>query len=126
MAVATVATIPLDILLIPWAQANLGNGAIGGALAYIFTEGGMLAAGLYLLPRGYLGRENLIVAIKGFFCGLVMGAAAWYLRDYFIAIPIAVSAIIYPALILMTRAIPQEDMEILQDTLQPILKRLGR
>ena len=126
MAIATIATIPLDFLLIPWCQEFFGNGAIGGALAYIFTEGGMMVAGLYLLPKGYLGRENLAMAIKALLCGFLMGAVAWGLRDYFIAIPIIASAIVYPVLILITKTIPKEDMAILQSAGQTVLAKIRR
>jgi ABC-type glycerol-3-phosphate transport system permease component len=38
LGAAVLATIPLDIVLIPWAQRTFANGALGGAVAYIFTE----------------------------------------------------------------------------------------
>ena len=126
MAIATVATIPLDLLLIPWCQRMFSNGAIGGALAYIFTEGGMMIAGLYLLPKGYLGRENLTMTGKALICGLAMGAVAWYLRDYFIAIPIVAGGIVYPILILLTRAIPADDMAILRGAAQNLIAKVRR
>lgn len=124
MAVATLATIPLDLLLIPWTASAFGNGAIGGALAYVFTEGGMTIFGLLMLPRGYLRRENLILALKAVTAGLVMMGAVWFVRDQFIVIPILLGMIVYPAMIFALRTIPREDVQLLQEAGRSILLRL--
>ena len=86
---ATIATIPLDLILIPWCAENLDNGAVGGALVFVITELAMTIAGIGLLPKGSLGWSNFWLGIRVFIAGLGMAAVAWWLRDYFIAIPIA-------------------------------------
>ena len=58
MIVASLATIPLDLIFVQWCQSQFNNGAIGGALAFVVTETGMIFAGLSLLPSGALGREK--------------------------------------------------------------------
>jgi O-antigen/teichoic acid export membrane protein len=44
----------LEIVLIPWCQAHYGNGAIAVMLSFAVGELVMVAASLYLLPRGTL------------------------------------------------------------------------
>ena len=93
MAVATFATIPLDLVLIPWCQNTFGNGAIGGALAFVVTESIMMIAGLYLLPKGSLGWGNAWTAVRALTAGLGMVAAIWMWRDAFIAIPVVIGGV---------------------------------
>ena len=50
----------LAILLIPVCQARLGNGGIGSVLAFGSSEVLMLAAFLWLLPRGAVDRSALL------------------------------------------------------------------
>lgn len=124
MAVATVATIPLDLLLIPLCHNLFGNGAIGGALAFAITEGGIMITGLYILPKGFLGWKNAWTAGRAFIAGLVMVVAVWFLRDYFIAIPVVVGAVIYLLLILLMRVVPKEDWMLLNSLGQSLLTRI--
>ncbi len=126
MAVATAATIPLDLLLVPWCQEAFGNGAIGGSLAFIITEGGMMIAGLYVLPKGLLGWSNVWTTVRIFIAGLVMVTAVWFLQDIFIAVPIIVGGIVYIAMILLLRVIPQEDLLLLRGVAERILNRVLR
>jgi O-antigen/teichoic acid export membrane protein len=124
MAVATLATLPLDFLLIPWCQATWGNGGLGGALSFIITELGMVVAGILLLPKGSLGRANLWVAVRALLAGLAMAAAAWWLRGLFIAIPIIVGAIVYVGTALLLGLAPREDVELLRSLAAGVLSRL--
>jgi len=124
MAVATVATIPLDLLLIPWCQKMFGNGAIGGALAFAITEGGIMITGLYILPRGLIGWQNAWTVGRAFIAGLGMAAVVWFFRDYFIAIPIIIGATVYLLLILLMRVVPKEDWMLLLDLGQLLLARI--
>lgn len=126
MAVATVATLPLDLLLIPWCQQAFGNGAIGGAIAFVVTELAMLVTGLWLLPAGSLGRTTASLAGRVVLAGLAMAAVAWWWRDAFIAIPIVAGAAVYTGLVLLLQAIPREDREMALSLLQGGLRRIRR
>lgn len=123
MAVATLATIPLDYIFVPWCQTNFQNGAIGGALSFMLTEIGMLFAGLYYLPRGSLDRSNAWLAARATFAGMVMALAAWLVREQFILIPIFVGAVVYGALVLLLRVIAPEDINLLKHVAQGIANR---
>jgi O-antigen/teichoic acid export membrane protein len=124
MAVATVATIPLDLLLVPWCQRTFGNGAMGGALAFVVTEAAMLITGLWLLPAGSLGQKTSSTAVRVVIAGLAMAAVAWFWRDAFIAIPIIAGAAVYTILALALHAIPREDLEMILSLLQGGLRRV--
>jgi O-antigen/teichoic acid export membrane protein len=124
MAVATLATLPLDLILIPWCVRTFGNGAMGGALAFVITEGAMLVAGLWLLPAGSLGRTTTSLAGRVLIAGLLMAAVAWWLRDAFLPIPIAAGALVYTTLAFLLRAIPREDLTMALSLGQSALRRL--
>lgn len=126
MAVATIATIPLDMLLIPWCQTTFGNGALGGAISFVITELGMLLAGLALLPAGALTRANLWTALRVIIAGLLMVAVAWQFEALFIAVPILSGAITYVAVVLVLRIVPKEDIELVLGLSQPLLNKFRR
>lgn len=124
MAAATLATIPLDLILIPWTHATFGNGAIGGALAFVVTEAGMIIAGLRLLPEGSLGRANVWRAARILIAGLIMFAAVWYWQEAFIVIPILIGVVVYTALIVILRVLPKEDWLLLKEQGQGLFGRI--
>lgn len=126
MAIATVATIPLDLLLIPWCAATFGNGALGGALAFVITELGMLIAGLKLLPPGSLTRSNLWRATRVLIAGGAMMAVVWPFEHLLIVIPILLGVVTYISVVLLLRIVPKEDFELLQRLLQPLQSKFQR
>ena len=126
MAVATVATVPLDLIFIPWCHDVLGNGAIGGALSFVVTELGKVIAGFFCLPIGLLQWANIRLALKTLAAGLIMTAVVWQLRHYFIAIPIAAGGVIYVAVILLFKVIPHEDWALLKSLGMGLLARFTR
>lgn len=126
MAIATIATIPLDLLLIPWCEVTFGNGALGGAIAFGVTELGMLLVGLRLLPVGALSRANLWRAGRVLLAGFTMMFVVWQFADQLIVIPIFMGVISYLALVFVLRIIPKEDWELLQGIGQQFLNKLRR
>ncbi|MBE0697066.1 MAG: flippase [Anaerolineaceae bacterium] len=126
MAIATFATVPLDLLFIPWCRDALGNGAIGGAISFVITELGMVIAGFVFLPKGLLEGDNIRRIIKTLVAGLIMTAVVWQLRQYFIAIPILVGGVIYVGAILLFRVVPQDDWALLKSLGLGLLARFSR
>lgn len=126
MAVATVATIPIDLLAIPWCLAQFGNGAIGGAISFIVTELGMLLIGLKLLPPGSLGRSNIATAVKATLAGGLMVAATWWARPYFIGLPIAIGVVVYAAAVLVLRVVPKDDLDLFKSMALNVIARFRR
>lgn len=126
MALAMIISVPLDIVLIPWCQEAFGNGAIGGSLAFVITELGMMACGVYLLPRGSLDRSNIWFASRVIMAGIIMGIIVWQIRDLFIAIPILAGGIVYLGLILLFGVFPKEYLPMLQDALKTLVMKVRR
>lgn len=126
MAVTVIVTVPLDFLLVPWCQRQFGNGAIGGALSFIITELAMNIAGVWMLPRGSLGRSNVRVAALGLTAGLAMVAVTWPLRSYFLGLPIAVGAAVYVGLIVILRVLSPEDWQLGGSLARGVARRLLR
>jgi|SRR5579859_2816998 len=126
MAVATVVTIPLDFVLVPWCQSVFGNGAFGGALSFLVTEGGMVTFGLIMLPKGMLDWKNGWFALRVTIAGLAMTAVVWQLRGLHIAIPIAVGIVVYVTAILALRVISPDDWAVLKSLGSEAFRRLRR
>jgi O-antigen/teichoic acid export membrane protein len=118
MAIATLATIPLDLFLIPLSQQLFNNAAIGAALSFVVTEAGIMIACMTLLPKGTLRRSNLWVAARILFAGLVMVATTWWLRQTMMAIPIVIGAISYIVMILVLRVISKDDWVLIKSLIQ--------
>ena len=125
MAVATLATIPLDLILVPYAD-TFGPAGVGGAMAYIFTEGGMMIAGIYFLPKGFITKANLFLALKAILAGAIMYSAVIWVSRYGLAPGIISGVIIYPIVIFLLRTIPAEDIELFKSAAAPITNRLSR
>ncbi|MBX3013819.1 MAG: flippase [Caldilineaceae bacterium] len=123
MAMATIATIPLDMLLVPWCESTFGNGAIGGALAFVVTELGMILAGLMLLPSGALTRTNLWTALRTLVAGLGMITIVWQFEHLFIGIQIFAGVIAYITFVYLLRIIPREDVKLFQSLLQSLINK---
>lgn len=123
--IATLVSIPLALMLIPWSQRVFNNGALGGTFSYIITEAFMLIAGIRLLPKGTLGRANLFFAARTLLAGIVMVGAIWWLRDAFLLIPLVVGAAVYLAGIIILRLISPENWEFLKYIMIGVLGKLG-
>lgn len=131
MAVAAVATIPLDMVLIPWCQSVFGNGAIGGALAFVVTELAMMVAGLLLLPRGILNNATLWTSVRILIAGAGMAATVLQFQSIFtgitlISVSIVVGAGVYGGLILLLRVLPREDYVLFGRFVNGFLSRFKR
>jgi O-antigen/teichoic acid export membrane protein len=124
LAGATIATIPLDLILVPWCVQVLDNGAIGGALAFVVTELGMLLVGIMYLPKGIFGREKLWRTTRNVCAGLLMTVPVWIMREHFIAVPVTVGAVVYLLSIFLFRVIPAEDWILIKRINQYVLARV--
>jgi O-antigen/teichoic acid export membrane protein len=112
LGLAVLATIPLDIILIPWAQRTFANGALGGAVAYIFTEISMMIIGLSLLKKGTLTLKNLWYALRVLAAGAMMIGATWWVREIFIVVPILIGGASYLLSLVLLRVVQKEDWHL--------------
>ncbi len=126
MVIATLATIPLDLLLVPFCVGQFGNGAIGGALAFVFTELGMVAAGLAMLPKGTLNRATAWYSARILIAGLAMGGVAWLLREQFILLPVLAGTAVYLISIIILRVVGKQEWRMLQTVGAGLAQKFGK
>ncbi|MEZ4714206.1 MAG: flippase [Caldilineaceae bacterium] len=126
MMVATLATVPLDYVLVPWSEGMFNNGAMGGAIAFVVTESAMMIVGLWLLPKGTLNRSNAWTAARVIVAGVVMMYGVSWLQEQFILIPILCGAVIYLGLIWAMGVVPKEDWNLIVEFTQRFLYRFNR
>ena len=93
--ISTIATIPLDLVLVPWTERRYDNGAIGGALAYIVTELFQVIAGVLILAPSVLNRRTALRFGQCALAGAAMLASGWPLRDRFFVVPAAVGSVVF-------------------------------
>jgi O-antigen/teichoic acid export membrane protein len=79
--IAIPVSVLLNYALIPWSQAQYGNGGIGSALATNITELLILGAAVSLMPRGILGFRSIVAALKAGAAGACMVIAIWALAS---------------------------------------------
>ncbi len=132
MAVATIATLPLDLVLIPWCARVYANGGLGGALSFIVTESGMLLTGLWLMPRRTLGAANLWLGLRALAAGLLMVAAVWWIQalpilDIFrLGLIVLVGVATYGLAGWILRLISAEDAALVRNLVTDFLKKFNR
>jgi O-antigen/teichoic acid export membrane protein len=126
MIVATLLTIPLDLILVPWTRDVFQNGALGGALSFLLTECGMVIAAFLLLPNGTLQWSNVRTAILTLVAGLLMVATSWWFRDNLMFVSILVGGLTYSIAVLLLRIIPREDFILIRAAALSMLNRIRR
>jgi O-antigen/teichoic acid export membrane protein len=85
----------VNLVVIPYTQARFGNGAIGASAVTTLTEVFMMSVGLWLLPRDVLDRPTVTRCLRCLVAGLAMAAVVLPLRGAFLAVPVAVGALVY-------------------------------
>jgi len=125
MGMMVVLTIPLDLVLVPYFHARSGVGALGGAYSYLVTEGLMMLAGLFFLPKGMLAWKDAWYALRVLLAGAVMAGAAWLLRDQLIVLPVLAGAAVYAILLLVLGLVNQSDLKIARTQAARLLSRIS-
>lgn len=111
---ATLVSVPLDLVLVPWTRDRFDNAAIGGVLAYLVTESAVLVAALLWVSPGMLNRQLAGRSAKAVGAAVAMGLVVWPLRHTFIAVPVLLGAVVYGVGILALRAVSSEDREMIR------------
>jgi O-antigen/teichoic acid export membrane protein len=107
MLTSIAVSIPLDFVFVPWMERSHGNGAIGGALAYLVTELLMVVAGIaYLVPH-LLTSARISRILRCALAGVAMTLTGWPLRDQFVVVPGVVVLGAYVTVVLVLR-VPSE------------------
>jgi O-antigen/teichoic acid export membrane protein len=114
---AAVLTVPLDLLVVPWAIEQFDNGAIGGAITFGITETFQFAIGMWVIAPYLAQRSVLWRACRALCAGAVMVACTWPVRDLFIAVPIGVGFVSYVAAVLLLRVISDDELRMIREML---------
>lgn len=123
VALGAILTVPLDLILVPYFENQQGNGAIGGAVAYLVTESLILAATIALLPRGSLPASSIGYAFRVVLAGLVMVAAVYPLRNEMLLVPITVGILTFAAMVAILRIVSREERRLAVTTARSLLHR---
>jgi len=115
----------VNLLAIPYTQAHFGNGAIGAAAVTTLTEVFLMVVGLWLLPRGTLGRSTAIDVLKVLCAALAMTIAVLILRRHSLPALAALGAVVYLAACVTTGAITRDDIDQVLRQLRQRFSRAG-
>jgi O-antigen/teichoic acid export membrane protein len=118
-----VVSLVLDPLLIPWFQSHRSNGGLGVCVSGVVSEVLMLAAGVWLAPRGLIDRTLVRTFGLTVVSGLAMAGVARLLHGItpFVAAPLALMA--YAACCWATGAIDPQVAEVFRNT---VLRKFSR
>jgi O-antigen/teichoic acid export membrane protein len=112
MFTATALTVPLDLVLVPWTHSRFGNGGIGAAVAFVFTEALILVVLVLRLAPQLASRTMAVRIGKCLLAGCALFAAAWFVRDRFLLIPITLGALAYGAAVVLLRIPDNRERQI--------------
>jgi O-antigen/teichoic acid export membrane protein len=108
--VAAAITVPLDIILVPWANDRYDNGAIGGAVTYLVTESMQFVVGVLVIAPFLLTRSIAWRSLRALAAGGVMFAVGWPLRETLFIVPVVVCGVVYVLAILAMRVLGDDEM----------------
>lgn len=117
---ATLLTIPLDLVFVPWSDSTYANGAIGGAMAYLVTEALMSAVGLWKIAPYLVSRATAWRVGRNLLAGLLMVGASYPFRDRFLAIPVLVAVVVYFVAILALRIVTDDERAMVAQVLAKV------
>jgi O-antigen/teichoic acid export membrane protein len=119
MIVAIIATIPLDLVLVPWTDDRYGNGAIGGAITFVITEAAMVAYGIWRYAPGLLDGRRLVRIAKCAVAGGALLATAKLLDDVLFIAQAAVAGVAYVVVLILTRVLDRQEIDALKHIARP-------
>ena len=109
---AAALTIPLDLVLVPWADDVFDNGAVGGAIAYTITEGLQFLIGLFVVARYLLNRTFVWRSVRVLVAGAIMLGAGWLSLPLPIPVTILLSVIVYVAAVVVLRILDHDERRL--------------
>jgi O-antigen/teichoic acid export membrane protein len=115
LVVAVFGTIGLDLVLVPWTDDRYDNGAIGGALSFLITEGAMVGIGLWRVAPGLLTARRLLRVAKCITAGGVLALAIWLVGDLYFVLSAIIGAVAYLAALFALRILDENEIDALKD-----------
>jgi O-antigen/teichoic acid export membrane protein len=124
VTIATILTVPLDLVFVPWTRDRFDNGAIGGALSFLVTELLILIVLVWKVTPELVERRTAVRLVKCLVAGSAIVVAAWPLRTQFIAVPVIVGIVVYTVMVFVLR-IPEPDERELARRLWSRIRSVG-
>lgn len=106
-AIALVFNLGLNIILIPQYQH------VGAAIVTSLTEMLLFGLAFFFIPRYLLPSGSISVGAKALIASLAMALISWLLAPYTIFITLPIAMLVYLAVAMFLRTIPQEDIQAL-------------
>lgn len=97
LIVSALATIPLDIVLVPWADDRFENAALAGALAFLVTESGAVAFGAYRVLPGMFSATVRRMLFRSTLAAGVMAGAVYATDGLHVLFRIVIGGLVYAA-----------------------------
>ena len=126
MVVAILISIPLDIVLVPWADDRYGNGAVAGALVYVVTESIILTFGMMRIAPYLFNARTLGRVVRCVIAGGAALAASWWIRDEFFLISGALSFATFAVTIVILRTFNDDERRLIERVRYAAGAKLGR
>ncbi len=126
MVAAILVSIPLDIVLVPWADDRYGNGAIAGAMAYVATETIILTFGVLRIAPYLLNARTLGRVVRCVIAGGAALAASWWVRDEFFLISGALSLTAFAVTIVLLRTFNDDERRLIERVRYAAAGKFGR
>ncbi len=126
VVVAILASIALDLVLVPWTDQQYGNGAIGGGLSYVVTESMMVIAGVIGIAPRLLDRVTRTRIVKCVLAGAAMLAVGWPLRNMFFVVSGAASVMAYVVVLVVLSTLDPWEREQVGSVVRRVTARIRR
>ncbi|MEO0494228.1 MAG: oligosaccharide flippase family protein [Actinomycetota bacterium] len=78
---SAVATVPLDIFLVPFSEDRFDNAALAGAIAFLVTETSAVIFGFRRVLPGVMNGATLSMFVRAGFAAAAMAGVLWAARD---------------------------------------------
>lgn len=114
IVVAIAATVVLDLVLVPWTNERFDNGALGGAIAFVITEAGMVIVGFRWLAPDLVIRRRITRVLKCAVAGAGLLGAASLVWDEFFLVPALVGAVAYLVVGVALRVLGADEISALR------------
>lgn len=114
MVIAIVSTVVLDLFLVPWTNDRFGNGALGGAIAFVITEAFMVVVGFWKLAPDLVTARRFWRVAKCAIAGAGLLGAASLAADRFFVIPALVGGLVYVVLVAVLKVLGTDEIAALK------------
>jgi O-antigen/teichoic acid export membrane protein len=105
----------LNLLLIPLAQSQFGNGGIGAGAVTTLTEIYLVIAGFILLPKDVLDKATYVGILRCLAAGLAMAAVLWIADPLSIFVLVPLGALVYGVGVVLLGAVSREDLRFVRE-----------